>query len=138
MASAITHFIVGAAVGLPAMEAVSLGRVLPRWAIPVTAGLFAVAPDLDTYAILPIVHCHEDRAKQVKGLRCAESFPKTLGAGDRLATPMPAPSTRTGLPAPMSPMDMRSVALTFRWRRSVYFTCGAGFKRRQTGRLPDS
>ena len=82
MASAITHFIVGAAVGLPAMEAASLRKfhlppipatpttevftrvpprpaprlaalrgVLPRWAIPVTAGLFAVAPDLDTYAM---------------------------------------------------------------------------------------
>jgi inner membrane protein len=51
MASAITHFIVGAGLSLPAMEAASLRRVLPRWAIPVTAGLFAVAPDLDTYAM---------------------------------------------------------------------------------------
>jgi len=51
MASAITHFIVGAAAGLPAMEAASLRGILPRWAIPVTAGLFAVAPDLDTYAM---------------------------------------------------------------------------------------
>ena len=51
MASAITHFIVGAAVALPVMESESLKGVLPRWAIPVTAGLFAVAPDLDTYAM---------------------------------------------------------------------------------------
>jgi inner membrane protein len=52
VASAITHFIVGAAVALPAMEIPMLRGVLPRWAIPVTAGLFAVAPDLDTYAML--------------------------------------------------------------------------------------
>jgi inner membrane protein len=51
MASAITHFIVGVAAGLPAMEAASLRGVMPRWAIPVSAGLFAVAPDLDTYAM---------------------------------------------------------------------------------------
>jgi inner membrane protein len=51
VASAITHFIVGASLALPAMEAASLRQVLPRWAIPVTAGLFAVAPDLDTYAM---------------------------------------------------------------------------------------
>jgi inner membrane protein len=52
VASAITHFIVGASLALPAMEAAPLQQVLPRWAIPVTAGLFAVAPDLDTYAML--------------------------------------------------------------------------------------
>jgi len=51
MASAITHFIVGAAVGLPVMDAASLRGVLPRWVIPVTTGLFAVAPDVDTYAM---------------------------------------------------------------------------------------
>ena len=51
MASAITHFIVGASLALPAMDAPSLRKVLPGWAIPVTAGLFAVAPDLDTYAM---------------------------------------------------------------------------------------
>ena len=51
MASAITHFIVGASLALPAMEIARLQEVLPRWAIPVTAGLFAVAPDLDTYAM---------------------------------------------------------------------------------------
>ena len=27
---------------------------MPRWAIPVTAGLFAVAPDLDTWAMLAL------------------------------------------------------------------------------------
>jgi inner membrane protein len=51
MASAITHFAVAAGLALPAMAAGSLRAVLPRWAIPVTAGLFAVAPDLDTYAM---------------------------------------------------------------------------------------
>ena len=51
MASAITHFIVGAAVALPVMEAPPVRGILPRWAIPVTAGLFAVAPDLDTSAM---------------------------------------------------------------------------------------
>jgi inner membrane protein len=49
VASAITHFIVGAAIALPAMESRALRPVLPRWAIPVTAGLWAVAPDLDTW-----------------------------------------------------------------------------------------
>jgi len=48
LASAITHFIVGASVALPAMESTALRGALPRWAIPVTAGLFAAAPDLDT------------------------------------------------------------------------------------------
>jgi inner membrane protein len=51
LASAITHFIVGAALALPAMESAALQKTLTRWAIPVTAGLFAVAPDLDTYAM---------------------------------------------------------------------------------------
>jgi inner membrane protein len=44
MASAITHFIVGASVGLAAMPP-------RRWSIPLTCGLWAVAPDLDTYAM---------------------------------------------------------------------------------------
>jgi inner membrane protein len=52
MASAITHFIAGAGLALPAMELPALRGIMPRWAIPVTAGLFAVAPDLDTYAML--------------------------------------------------------------------------------------
>lgn len=52
MASAITHFVVAAALALPAMEARSLRGVLARRAIPVTAGLFGVVPDLDTWAML--------------------------------------------------------------------------------------
>jgi inner membrane protein len=51
MASAITHFIVGASLALPAIESRSIRRVLKPWAIPVTAGLLAVAPDLDTPAM---------------------------------------------------------------------------------------
>jgi inner membrane protein len=51
MASAITHFVVGAALALPAMESRVLRGVLPRWAIPVTSGLLAVSPDLDTVAM---------------------------------------------------------------------------------------
>jgi len=51
MASAITHFIVGASLALPAVHSRAIQAVLPRWAIPVTAGLMAVAPDLDTYAM---------------------------------------------------------------------------------------
>jgi inner membrane protein len=52
VASAISHFIVGACVALPATELPALRRIMPRWAIPLTAGLFAVAPDLDTYLML--------------------------------------------------------------------------------------
>jgi len=48
VASAITHFIVGGALALPALSAARIRRVLPGWAIPVTSGLLAVAPDLDT------------------------------------------------------------------------------------------
>jgi inner membrane protein len=48
VASAITHFIVGGALALPAVRAAPIRRVLPGWAIPVTSGLLAVAPDLDT------------------------------------------------------------------------------------------
>jgi len=51
VASAITHFIVGASLALPAMESRLIRTVLKPWAIPVTAGLLAVAPDLDTYAM---------------------------------------------------------------------------------------
>jgi inner membrane protein len=50
MASAITHFIVGAALALPAIES-EISNVLPKWAIPVSAGLVAVAPDFDTLAM---------------------------------------------------------------------------------------
>ena len=52
--SAITHFIVGAGLALPCAEFAALRPVLPRWAVPVTAGLFAVAPDLDTWAMMAL------------------------------------------------------------------------------------
>src|SRR5260370_12093404 len=51
MASAITHFIVGVALALPALESTQIRAVLPRWAIPVSSGLLAVAPDLDTFVM---------------------------------------------------------------------------------------
>jgi len=51
MASAITHFIVGASLALPALRSKPIVRVISGWAIPVSAGLMAVAPDLDTYAM---------------------------------------------------------------------------------------
>jgi inner membrane protein len=54
LASAITHFIVGASIALPAMELPALRGVLPRWAIPVTAGLFGALPDLDTYLMFAL------------------------------------------------------------------------------------
>lgn len=58
MASAITHFIVGSALALPALESRAIRRALPPWAIPVSSGLLAVAPDLDTWAmrVLGIPH----------------------------------------------------------------------------------
>src|ERR1035438_10413708 len=51
MASAIAHFIVGAALALPAIESRTIRGVLPRWAIPISCGALAVAPDLDTFAM---------------------------------------------------------------------------------------
>jgi inner membrane protein len=51
MASAITHFVVGASLALAAIESRSIRKVLKPWEIPVTAGLLAVAPDLDTPAM---------------------------------------------------------------------------------------
>lgn len=48
MASAIAHFIVGAALALPAIESRTIRHVLPQWAIPISCGALAVAPDLDT------------------------------------------------------------------------------------------
>jgi inner membrane protein len=54
LASAITHFAVGAGIALPFMESAALRAVMPRWAVPVTAGLFAMAPDLDTWAMLAL------------------------------------------------------------------------------------
>jgi inner membrane protein len=49
MASAITHFVVGAALALPATESRGLRAFMPGWKILVTAGLLAAAPDLDTF-----------------------------------------------------------------------------------------
>jgi inner membrane protein len=54
MASAITHFVVSALLTLPCAEFPRLRAMMPRWAIPVTAGLFAVAPDLDTWAMMAL------------------------------------------------------------------------------------
>lgn len=51
MASVFTHFIVGAALALPAIESVSIRGAMPRWVIPVSSGLMAIAPDLDTIAM---------------------------------------------------------------------------------------
>jgi inner membrane protein len=51
MASAISHFIVAAALALPAAESRVLRRVLPPWGIPISCGLLAVAPDADTFAM---------------------------------------------------------------------------------------
>jgi inner membrane protein len=47
MPSTITHFVVGAALALPAIESAAIRRVLPRWAIPVSSSILAAAPDLD-------------------------------------------------------------------------------------------
>lgn len=51
MASAITHFIVAAALAAPASEPRSLRLVLPRWGIPVSCGLLGVFPDFDALAM---------------------------------------------------------------------------------------
>jgi len=51
MASAITHFIVGAALAFPAMNAPVLRGVMPPWVVSVAGGLLAAAPDLDTIAM---------------------------------------------------------------------------------------
>ena len=51
MASAITHFIVGAALSAPALESRGIRDALRGWAIPVSSGLVAVAPDLDTFVM---------------------------------------------------------------------------------------
>lgn len=52
MASAITHFIVGAALAMPAIQSPAIREVLPRWAVPVSCGVLAAAPDLDVLAML--------------------------------------------------------------------------------------
>src|SRR5262249_18351879 len=51
MASVFTHFIVGAALALPAIDSRPIRGAAPRWVIPVSCGLMAVAPDLDTLAM---------------------------------------------------------------------------------------
>jgi inner membrane protein len=47
MASAITHFVVGAALALPAVRCTRLRGVLPSWAIPAIAGVLGVISDVD-------------------------------------------------------------------------------------------
>jgi inner membrane protein len=47
VSSTAAHFIVGAALALPAVKCRELMATLPRWAIPITSGLLAAAPDLD-------------------------------------------------------------------------------------------
>ena len=47
VASASTHFIVGAALALPALKSRQLTELLPGWTLPLTAGLLATIPDLD-------------------------------------------------------------------------------------------
>ena len=54
MASAITHFTVAAGLALAFTESSRLRATLPRWAIPVTAGLFGAVPDLDTWIMLAL------------------------------------------------------------------------------------
>jgi inner membrane protein len=51
MASAITHFSVAAALTIPAAASPALRMVLPRWGIPVSCGILAAAPDLDTFTM---------------------------------------------------------------------------------------
>jgi inner membrane protein len=47
VSSATTHFLVGAALALPALRLAELTAILPRWRLPVISGLLAAAPDLD-------------------------------------------------------------------------------------------
>jgi inner membrane protein len=47
VSSTSAHFIIGAALALPAVKCRELTAIMPRWAIPVTSGLLAAAPDLD-------------------------------------------------------------------------------------------
>ena len=49
MASAISHFVVGAGLALPALRSASIRQTLPAWAIPLISGILAAAPDLDTF-----------------------------------------------------------------------------------------
>jgi inner membrane protein len=47
VASATGHFLIGAALALPALRSRELTALLPRWFIPVSSGLLAAVPDLD-------------------------------------------------------------------------------------------
>jgi inner membrane protein len=47
VSSATAHFIIGAALALPALNCREVAAILPRWTIPVASGLLAAAPDLD-------------------------------------------------------------------------------------------
>jgi inner membrane protein len=50
MASASAHFIVGAALALPAIKSRQLTALMPGWVLPVSSGLLATIPDLDLIA----------------------------------------------------------------------------------------
>lgn len=47
MSSEAAHFLVGAALALPTIRSRELTKVLPGWAIPISSGILATAPDLD-------------------------------------------------------------------------------------------
>jgi inner membrane protein len=47
VSSEAAHFLVGAALALPAIKSRELTAVLPAWTIPVSSGLLATIPDLD-------------------------------------------------------------------------------------------
>jgi inner membrane protein len=47
VASASTHFIVAAALALPALRSRQLTALMPGWALPVSSGLLALVPDFD-------------------------------------------------------------------------------------------
>jgi inner membrane protein len=47
VASFVTHFFVGACLGLPGLGIPRIRAVLPAWTIPASAGILAAAPDLD-------------------------------------------------------------------------------------------
>ena len=51
MASAVSHFIVAAALALPAAGSPIFRRIMPRWGISVSCGLLGAAPDSDTFAM---------------------------------------------------------------------------------------
>jgi membrane-bound metal-dependent hydrolase YbcI (DUF457 family) len=47
VSSETAHFLVGAALALPALKSRELTAMLPAWTIPVSSGLLATIPDLD-------------------------------------------------------------------------------------------